>query len=77
MLNRDKCPDDGGSKHLFNVGKLRLHGGTSQKTVILKMAVFWNVAPCSLVEVYRCFRGATIQKIAIFILAAVRTLNLT
>jgi hypothetical protein len=21
------------------------------------MAVFWVVAPCSLVEVYRCFRG--------------------
>jgi hypothetical protein len=24
----------------------------------MKMAVFWVVAPCSLVEVYRCFRGA-------------------
>jgi hypothetical protein len=23
----------------------------------LKMTVFWNVAPCSLVEVYRRFRG--------------------
>jgi hypothetical protein len=23
-----------------------------------KMAVFWDVAPCSLVEVYRLFRGA-------------------
>jgi hypothetical protein len=22
-----------------------------------KMAVFWVVAPCSLVEVYQCFRG--------------------
>jgi hypothetical protein len=27
-------------------------------TAILKMAVFWVVAPCSLVEVYRRFRGA-------------------
>jgi hypothetical protein len=42
----------------------------------VKMAVFWVVAPCSLVEVYRRFRGAccphyqgdraTIQKTAIF-----------
>jgi hypothetical protein len=24
----------------------------------MKMAVFWLVAPCSLVEVYRRFRGA-------------------
>jgi hypothetical protein len=24
----------------------------------MKMAVFWVVAPCSLVEVYRRFRGA-------------------
>jgi hypothetical protein len=24
----------------------------------MKMTVFWNVALCSLVEVYRCFRGA-------------------
>jgi hypothetical protein len=23
----------------------------------MKMAVFWVVAPCSLVEVYQCFRG--------------------
>jgi hypothetical protein len=23
-----------------------------------KMTVFWVVAPCSLVEVYQCFRGA-------------------
>jgi hypothetical protein len=26
--------------------------------VFLKMAVFWVLAPCSLVEVYRRFRGA-------------------
>jgi hypothetical protein len=25
---------------------------------VMKMAVFWDVAQCSLVEVYRCFRGA-------------------
>jgi hypothetical protein len=24
----------------------------------MKMAVFWVVAPCRLVEVYQCFRGA-------------------
>jgi hypothetical protein len=26
-------------------------------TVMIKMAVFWTVAPCSLVEVYQRFRG--------------------
>jgi hypothetical protein len=48
------------------------------------MAVFWLVAPFSLVEVYRRFRGACSlhhkgdrHKTAIFILAAVRTWNLT
>jgi hypothetical protein len=25
--------------------------------VYTKIAVFWVVAPCSLVEVYQCFRG--------------------
>jgi hypothetical protein len=48
--------------------------------VKMKMAVFSVVAPCSLVQVYRRFRGscclhhqdATTQKAAIFILAAVR-----
>jgi hypothetical protein len=30
------------------------------------MAVFWDVAPCNLVEVYRRFRGSTTQKTAIF-----------
>jgi hypothetical protein len=48
------------------------------------MAVFWVVAPCSLVEVYQRFRGpcclhrqgdATTQKTAIFVLTAVRTSN--
>jgi hypothetical protein len=28
-----------------------------QSEWIMKMAVFWVVAPCSLVEVYRRFRG--------------------
>jgi hypothetical protein len=49
------------------------------------MAVFWIVAPHSLVEVCRSFggacclhhHGATTQKTVIFILAAVRTSNLT
>jgi hypothetical protein len=49
------------------------------------MAVFWVVAPCSLVEVYQRFRGpcclhhhgATTQKTAIFVLTAVRTSNPT
>jgi hypothetical protein len=27
-------------------------------TLPLKMTVFWDVAPCNLVEVYRRFRGA-------------------
>jgi hypothetical protein len=31
----------------------------SRPIEILKMAVFWDVAPCSLVEVYRRFRGAS------------------
>jgi hypothetical protein len=26
--------------------------------VSMKMTVFWDVVPCSLVEVYQCFRGA-------------------
>jgi hypothetical protein len=55
----------------------------------MKIAVFWVVAPCSLVEVYQRFRGpcshqqqttlhgATTQKTAIFILTAVRTSNPT
>jgi hypothetical protein len=50
-----------------------------------KTTVFWVVAPCSLVEVYRRFRGAcclhhhgaTIQKTAIFVLTAVRISNPT
>jgi hypothetical protein len=30
----------------------------THRSILLKMAVFWVVAPCSLVEVYRPFRGA-------------------
>jgi hypothetical protein len=45
------------------------------------MAVFWVVAPCSVVEVHQRFRGpfclhhqgATTQKTVIFVLTAVRT----
>jgi hypothetical protein len=53
----------------------------------MKIAVFWVVAPCSLVEVYQRFRGPCClhhqgdrpktQKTAIFILTAVRTSNPT
>jgi hypothetical protein len=35
------------------------------KAASMKMALFWVVAPCSLVEVYWRFRGATTQKTAI------------
>jgi hypothetical protein len=28
----------------------------------MMMAVFWDIAPCSLVEVYRCFRGALMME---------------
>jgi hypothetical protein len=38
--------------------------------VSMKIAVFWVVAPCSLVEVYQSTRlhGATTQKTAIFMI---------
>jgi hypothetical protein len=35
----------------------------------MKMAVFWVVAPCSMVEAYQCFRGA-LQGIALNLEAA-------
>jgi hypothetical protein len=49
------------------------------------MTVFWDVAPCSLVEVYRRFRGAcylhhqrrNIPKTVIFLFATLKTWNLT
>jgi hypothetical protein len=47
---------------------------------ILKMAVFWVVAPCSRADFWKTstrLHGVTTQKTAIFILTAVRTSNLT
>jgi hypothetical protein len=43
---------------LLNIGQMCLcwHSNVWRKR-IMKMAVFWVVAPCSLVEVYRRFRG--------------------
>jgi hypothetical protein len=54
-----------------------------------RMWLFWDVAPCSLVEFYQCFKGVcclhqtstrlhgtTSQKTIIFILASMRTWNL-
>jgi hypothetical protein len=56
----------------------------------LNLTVFWDVAPCSLVEADQCFRGAlkywsvstrlhgaTSKKTVTFILTAIRTQNLT
>jgi spore maturation protein SpmA len=46
----------------------------------MKMAVFWVVAPCSLVEIYQKstrLHGATTQKTAIFLPTIVRTSNPT
>jgi hypothetical protein len=61
-----------------------------EQSICLKTAVFWVVAPCSMVEVYLRFRRPCClhhqadrprrpktQKTAIFIFAAVRTRNLT
>jgi hypothetical protein len=31
----------------------------------MKMTVFWDVAPCSLVEVYRCFRAIVLMMEAV------------
>jgi hypothetical protein len=57
----------------------------------VKMTVFWDAAPCNLVDIGRRYRiayclhhqgdhcplhGAAFQKIAVFIFIAVRTLNL-
>jgi hypothetical protein len=46
--------------------------------LLLKMAVFWDVEPCSLdvSEVQIRLHSTTSQKTVIFILSAVRTLNL-
>jgi hypothetical protein len=39
------------------INKLKYVGFEVLTAVSTKMAVFWVVAPCSLVEVYQCFRG--------------------
>jgi hypothetical protein len=45
------------SKTKFDVS-LKLFSRKIKKTKHMKMAVFWVVTPCSLVEVYLRFRGA-------------------
>jgi hypothetical protein len=45
---------------------------TQCKQSTMKMTMFWDVAPCSLVDYPRLY-GATSQKTVTFILAAVRT----
>jgi hypothetical protein len=37
---------------------LKVRNDTHQATKLLKMAVFWDISPCSLVGVHRRFRGA-------------------
>jgi hypothetical protein len=40
----DDRPDDGGSKHLWNVGKLtRLYGAIFQQTVIFDFSTIWSL----------------------------------
>jgi hypothetical protein len=79
------------TQNIINLSELQeIH--IIQSQILMKIAVFWVVAPCSLVEVYQRFRGpcclhhqgddgrlhgATTQKTAIFILTAVRTSNPT
>jgi hypothetical protein len=42
----------------FSERKITIHVGSEVVTAVsTKMTVFWVVAPCSLVEVYRRFRG--------------------
>jgi hypothetical protein len=45
---------------LFNILRVKVkHVGFQVLTAVsMKIAIFWVVAPCSLVEVYRRFRGA-------------------
>jgi hypothetical protein len=48
------------AKRLKNLAILSVENsvGFEVLTVVrTKMAVYWVVAPCSLVEVYQCFRG--------------------
>jgi hypothetical protein len=42
----------------FNWAKLNLVAFDVLIAVSMKMAVFWVAAPCSVVEIYCCFRGA-------------------
>jgi hypothetical protein len=39
-------------------GKSLVMASGIQTDASMKTTVFWDVAPCSLIEVYRCFRGA-------------------
>jgi hypothetical protein len=50
-------PEDGGSMFLRNVG-ICLQVTTQRTNIDMKMTAFWDVAPCSLIEVYGRFRGA-------------------
>jgi hypothetical protein len=45
-------------EHYWHITNIKLYVGFEVlKAVITKMAVFWVIAPCSLVEVYQRFRG--------------------
>jgi hypothetical protein len=76
--------EGGGGRHVYPCTATIC---TKQNFLLQKMAVFWVVAPCSLVDVYQRFRGpcclhhqgliATTQETAIFVLTAVRTSNPT
>jgi hypothetical protein len=64
----------------FEVPIMRFEILSAVNMLMMMMAVFWDVAPCSLVDVYRRFRGKLPDYTAqhsrrqvIFILAAVRT----
>jgi hypothetical protein len=59
-------------RQLFNSRNLTEKTHHKHETMTMKMAVFWVVAPCSLVELYQRFRET-----AIFILTAVKTSNPT
>jgi hypothetical protein len=45
------------TSHLFGWSKVKLVGFEVLTAVSTKMAVFWVVAPCGLVEIYQRFRG--------------------
>jgi hypothetical protein len=50
-------PSDEKQVHYKSSLVLLLAGFEILTAVIMKIAVFWVVAPCSVVEVYRRFRG--------------------